>query len=142
MFRVTISCPGAERPLVSIVVTTRRGLLLLHFQLPFQSLVRADPIDRKSMLLYKRNLSLLAGRYGDLERRILGHFAEDSCHSTVTLPGGFDILVMYLVRDKLLQKTGRTSGIIMNNMPSQEEYELTENGRDLVTRWRETRELA
>ncbi|GAA2479196.1 hypothetical protein Ahu01nite_018880 [Winogradskya humida] len=37
---------------------------------------RRGQIDRKSLLQYKANLTVLNSRYGEIERRVLDHFAE------------------------------------------------------------------
>src|SRR6059058_1324297 len=53
-------------------------------------------IDRKAMKQYKANLSILSGRYGDLEQRILRHFADKPDEDKIWLLGGLDILLMNL----------------------------------------------
>ncbi len=92
-------------------------------------------IDRQSMLQYKANLSVLTNRYGDLEQRILLAFAAEPRRETIWLPGGLDIMVMYLLRDGLLALTTQNSGVIMAGVPSSVAYVLTPAGRDFVTKW-------
>jgi len=66
---------------------------------------RADrDIDRKSIKMYKHNLSIVNSRYGDYERRILQYFVDNPDDRFIKLPYGenTDILLMFLIRDKLL----------------------------------------
>ncbi len=92
-------------------------------------------IDRKAMLNYKHNLGVINSRYGDFEQRVLKVFAEDPKSKEIWLPGGLDIMLMYLVQDGLLSDTGQNSGVIFNDMPSQKQYVLTSLGRDFINKW-------
>lgn len=65
-------------------------------------------IDRKSLRLYKQNLSLIQGRYGESERRLLDLFVR---HDPSGADGhifqserNMDFDFMYLVEDGLLKK--------------------------------------
>jgi HNH endonuclease len=96
----------------------------------------AKQIDRPSMRQYKANLSVLNSRYGDLERRVLLHFAEDSARQSIYLPGGLALLLMYLIRDRLLEKRPNLSLAIGGGaFLATEQYVLTEAGREFVKRW-------
>jgi hypothetical protein len=97
--------------------------------------VTKGEIDRKAVLQIKANLSVLSHRYGDLEQRILRVFADSPGASTIMLPGGLDILVMYLIQDGYLLPTGRNSGVIMSGVPSGVEYMITPSGREFITHW-------
>lgn len=103
-------------------------------------------IDRKAMLQYKANLSVLNGRYSDLERRVLEWFAEHPNDNRIQMPIGFDILLSYLIKDRLLSELGtspicdlkvtvgtfnRQSQII--HAPSLKIYELTKKGGNSST---------
>jgi hypothetical protein len=92
-------------------------------------------IDRKAMLQYKANLSVLSGRYGDLEQRVLRVFAENPQAGRIELPGGLDILLLNLVTDGLLVDTGQHSGVILSGVPSAKQWGLTPAGREFVQRW-------
>jgi hypothetical protein len=92
-------------------------------------------IDRKSMLQYKANLSILRGRYGDIEQRVMKLFADTPAADRIWLPGGLDILVMNLLQDGFLVPTGATGGVILAGVPSRVEYLLTPAGRQFVARW-------
>lgn len=70
-------------------------------------------IDRQSMLTYKANLSVLAGRYGDLERRVLRVFADNPQGDFLDLPGGQQI----------------------QGANTHDRYVLTEKGRAFIHRW-------
>jgi len=95
----------------------------------------AGQIDRQAMLQYKSNLFVLNSRYGDLEQRILRLFAEHPQESKIPIPGGLDILLMYLLEDGLLVDTGETSGVIIAGIPSMKMYQLTDKGRQFIARW-------
>jgi predicted restriction endonuclease len=48
---------------------------------------RADrDIDRKSIKMYKHNLSIVNSRYGDYERRILQYFVDNSDAEFIDIP--------------------------------------------------------
>lgn len=98
-------------------------------------------IDRKAMLQYKANLSILNGRYGEIEQRLLKLFGDNPTADRTWLPGGLDILVMNLLQDGFLQLTGANSGVIMSGIPSAVEYRLTATGREFVSRWLTARSL-
>ena len=92
-------------------------------------------IDRKAMRQYKANLSILTGRYGDLEQRVLRLFAQEPEAKEFWLPGGHDILLMYLLDDGLLTDAGQFSGVIIAGIPSQRLYRLTDKGRVFIDKW-------
>ena len=98
-------------------------------------------IDKKSIRIYKHNLAILNGRYGDLEQRILTIFAEQPDNNLIKLPGGFDILVLYLLRDGLLLDTGQTSGVYICGKPTEKTYTLTPKGRTFINQWISASEL-
>jgi hypothetical protein len=86
-------------------------------------------IDRRAMLQYKANLSILNGRYGDLERRVLRYFADHRDRNWIYLSKGFDILLMYLFDDGFLVGTNE-----LKYRFSKEEtlYHITAQGREFV----------
>ena len=92
-------------------------------------------IDRKAMLQYKANLSIINYRYGDMERRILELFAEDPNARYVWIPGGLDILILYLIKDAMLIESGKDSGVYMSGIPSSKEYFLTDKGKEFIEKW-------
>lgn len=92
-------------------------------------------MDRKAMFNYKHNLGVLNSRYGDFEQRVLKVFADNPQINQIWLPGGLDIMLMYLLQDGLLVFTGQDSGVIMNDMPSQKLYALTTKGREFINKW-------
>lgn len=96
-------------------------------------------IDRLSILQYKANLGVLSNRYGDYERRILEVFTLSEQDPTVkailSLPGGRDLDLWYLIKDGLLEKVPQEEmfrasggGIVISGIPSKEGYRLTELG--------------
>jgi len=92
-------------------------------------------IDKKSILIYKSNLSLINSRYGDFERRVMQVFGQTPNINQIWLPGGLDIMLMYLINDELLVDTGQNSGVIISGMPSQKLYQLTAKGRQFINKW-------
>ena len=102
-------------------------------------------IDRKAMKQYKANLSILNGRYGDLEQRILRHFADKPGDYKIWLLGGLDILLMNLLKDGLLIDTGQTNGVSFGNedfeIDAGKLYQLTAKGREFVQLWLAAKEL-
>ena len=92
-------------------------------------------IDRKAMLNYKHNLGVINSRYGDFEQRVMRVFADNPAADSIWLPGGLDIMLMYLVQDGLLVDTGKNSGVVMSGMPSQKLYGITPKGREFISKW-------
>lgn len=99
-------------------------------------------IDRKSVLQYKANLSVLNGRYGDLERRLMHLFAESGAKAgtVVDLPGGLEFLLYYLMMDGLLERVeGRgavmagSGGVLTQVSPQR--YRLTDAGEGFIQHW-------
>ena len=90
-------------------------------------------IDRPSMKGYKANLGLVSGRYGEMERRILDQLATSRA-LRFRLPGGWDIPLMYLLRDGLIVKVAGP-GIFMNGLPATEDYMVTSAGQQFIARW-------
>ena len=98
-------------------------------------------IDRKSMLQYKANLSVLNSRYGDLERRVLQLFANNPRADTIRMGSDVDLLMMYLVEDGLLEIVPRQSGVYIDGEPTHRLYKITRPGREFVVRWIEAQPL-
>jgi hypothetical protein len=94
------------------------------------------------MRLYKHNLGVLNSRYGDMEQRILRVFAESPGTDEMWLPGGLDVMLLYLLRDGLLLNTGHNGGAIIAGVPSRVLYRLTPAGREFVGKWLGAGELA
>jgi hypothetical protein len=59
-------------------------------------------IDRKSVIMYKRNIGLLNNRYGEFERRVFEILAKSGDRVLVVGAGG-DILLFNAVKDGLLE---------------------------------------
>jgi hypothetical protein len=92
-------------------------------------------LDRKALRQYKINLGIVNSRYGDIERRVLEVFAENRSVNEISLPGGLDILLLYLIKDGLLTKSPPTGGIYFGSVPMHQSYILTAAGREFVERW-------
>jgi hypothetical protein len=101
----------------------------------------ANQIDRKAMQTYKANLSLLNSRYSDLEKRIIYSFIKDQSKKEILIPGGLDLMLMYLIEDGMIIDTGKTTGVILSGMPSQKYYALTTQGEALIKNLTEANEL-
>lgn len=95
-------------------------------------------IDRKSIKMY-HNLSIVNSRYGDYERRILLYFLENSDAEFINLPYGknTDILLMFLIRDKLLLPLPDTGSVTMSARGRETmRYELTQEGKRFISKWK------
>jgi HNH endonuclease len=100
-------------------------------------------INRQSMLMYKRNLSLVVSRYGESERRLLDMFAQHPQANVFRADKAMDFEFMYLIQDGLLVKLPREGGVLINGVPAgPESYQLTEPGVEFVNRMRDGREVA
>lgn len=101
-------------------------------------------IDRQGMLQYKANLSVLHGRYSDMEERVLRLFAETPDATQMQLPGGLDIFVLNLLQDGMLVNTGAPQGgmqVVIMGVPAHVVYELTPKGREFILRWLDAQPL-
>jgi len=102
---------------------------------------RTKEIDQKALQIYKQNLSLLNLRYGEFERRILHLFCENQNANTIHLPGLSEMQVFYLLKDKLIMKNGKYSGVKSSGVPTWEEYQLTDEGKAFIKDLREAHAL-
>ena len=96
-------------------------------------------IDHQSMFQYKFNLSILNGRYSDFEKRILCDFSSKLKEIKLWLPGLHELHVFNLLKDGFIKKT-ETYGAFSEsfdgkNFPNIELYNLTEEGREFITKW-------
>ncbi|WP_101437489.1 HNH endonuclease [Amycolatopsis echigonensis] len=99
-------------------------------------------IDRKSMQMYKANLSVLNDRYGDLEKRVLEVFATSPELGHIELPGWLDLQLWYLFRDGLLEKVNLGgANMIIAGVAARQGYRLTVKGRDFVAKWMSARPI-
>lgn len=97
-------------------------------------------IDRKSMQIYKANLSVLNHRYGEFERRLLEHFCTTN-EKRLFLSAGFEPSIYYFLKDDIIIKTGRNSGFATDDIFTSEEYALTKLGEELLQNWKEARRI-
>jgi len=94
---------------------------------------------------YKANLCLVAGRYSDVERRALEYFALNPTETDIRMPGmGWEILLMYLIKDGFIVHAIPLNGLpqSIKGVPVAENYRLTDEGRDFVTKWVEASPLS
>lgn len=68
-------------------------------------------------------------------------FAEQPGTDAVKLPGGFDILILYLLRDGLLVDTGKTSGVYIRDLPTEKVFAITAKGREFIDQWISAKEI-
>jgi HNH endonuclease len=92
-------------------------------------------IDRLSMKGYKANLGLISGRYGEMERRMLDQLAENSSLTRFRLPGGWEIQLMYLIKDGLIAKAAPQGSVIINGLSATDDYVVTAAGREFIKNW-------
>ena len=96
-------------------------------------------IDRKSIKMYKHNLSIVNSRYGDYERRILQYFVDNPDERFIKLPYGenTDILLMFLIRDKLLLPQPDRRPVTGSARGTEKIwYELTQEGQQFISKWK------
>jgi hypothetical protein len=96
-------------------------------------------IDKKSIEMYKQNLSVLNSRYGDYEQRILQYFIDNPEAEYINLPFGqnTEILLMYLLRDGLLIDLPDKRPITASSRGREFMwYESTEKGRLFISQWK------
>ena len=86
-------------------------------------------IDKQSMIQYKSNLCIINQRYGDLEKRVLEYFIENPDKIQIYLPYDFDLMLKYLIKDKLLIDTNSTVITVNADRPHAKLYKITEKGK-------------
>lgn len=87
------------------------------------------------MQQYKWNLSVLNGRYWELERRALTWFAEHPDRDDIWLDGSH-LLWMNLLKGDLLRRTDPIHGLPISNargliIPASR-YQITDKGREFI----------
>jgi hypothetical protein len=100
-------------------------------------------IDRKAMMQYKANLSILNSRYGDLEKRILTYFADNPNEEEIrlSLSGNMDIQIMYLIRDEYLEFVRTVPGGFAVGVEDDKIFRLTDKGKEFIQKWLSHSEL-
>lgn len=116
----------------------------------------SNPRDVNALALraIKQNQTEVAGRYGDVERRVLEFFLRNPGLRIVFLPGDFDILLMQLLNDGLLEKEFSADGSVVISLgdgtgePTPEDsltirqaYRLTDDGFGAVLALRNAQSL-
>ena len=87
-----------------------------------------DGLDRKSMVAYKNNLSIVRQQYSDFER-ILFEMMIQKSQTSVTLDDFYQPFLYYSLRDGLLEKLQSVSNNIINGVTQGPfVYGLTEKG--------------
>ena len=117
--------------------------------------ITAGEIDRRSVMAYKANLSILASRYGDLERRIIDRFVKDPQQTEVLVDTSHLLLLDYSIADGMLTYLGPGPSALFfgpGEPPPDDAstpdshygpslWGLTDAGRQLVDRLRRADEL-
>lgn len=118
----------------------------------------ARDINTASLTVIKANQMELAGRYGDIERRVLEYFVRNPEERVVFLPGDFDILLMQLLDAGVLERGSEqhgsvTDGLVAVALPGEGvdaepemillrgAYLLTDTGAEYVSAIRDARAL-
>jgi hypothetical protein len=95
-----------------------------------------DPRDkrmtREQMIIIKKNLMVINGRYGHFEMRLIEHFSNTGDDSIFL--HGREIDVMYLIKDGLLVEDGIVRANMIDFPPKK--YSLTEAGLRLLSAWK------
>jgi hypothetical protein len=89
------------------------------------------------MRQYKTNLSILNSRYGDLERRVLLYFIANPDYDMIDLAPDLDILLMYLFRDKLLERVPMPPSFMIGDgiITPKRRFRITVAGREFINHW-------
>ncbi len=95
---------------------------------------RTKEISSESLQTYKRNLGLLNHRYGDFERRLLYYFYSEN-KDKFDLSIGFEPSIFFFLKDGIIEKTGKNSGIDTGGIYTSEEYRLTSHGVALMEKF-------
>src|SRR3954465_3910893 len=74
---------------------------------------RPRELNAVALKIVKQNQLELSGRYGDVERRVLEYFVRNLGQRIVFLPGDFDVLLMQLLDEGLLNKEFTAEGSIV-----------------------------
>jgi len=111
-------------------------------------------LDRAALRQYKANLALLNHRYGEFERRVLDHFARSPKPNIISVPGGMELLVHYLVADGYLAEVPGTEAFEIGfkyqdsegneyevSIPDHTTYYLTKPGVEFVQKWKDAQPL-
>lgn len=111
-------------------------------------------LDRKALRQIKANLGIINGRYGETERRVLAFLIKspklyNGDTLTIKLPGGFDILIHYLLEDGILTPLPHRPVVkksiyeVINDYSPlmQQSYLVTEAGRVLIAQLRDAQPL-
>ena len=111
-------------------------------------------LDRTALRQYKANLALLNYRYGEFERRVLDHFARNPKPNIISVPGGMELLVHYLVTDGYLAEVSGTGAFEVGfqyrdsdgktyqvSIPDHTTYCLTIPGAEFVQKWKDAQPL-
>ena len=86
---------------------------------------------------YKANLTIVAGSYGDLERRVLRYLSTTrAVRKSHSLVGSTCYL---FIRDGLLVDSGRRDGVVFSGPAgeiwSEVGFEITDLGRQFIAKW-------
>lgn len=94
-------------------------------------------IDRKAMIQYKKNLSIINNRYSDFEQRIMQYFIDHPNEEEVrlSLSGNMDIQIMNLIRDGYLELVKELVQGFAVGIDPDKVYRLTIKGRDFIQNW-------
>jgi hypothetical protein len=89
------------------------------------------------MLQYKTNLSIINGRYGDLERKVLTYFADhpEIGEIRLSLSGNMDIQILNLLKDGHLTFDRQMKQSFSVGIEPDKIYKLTEVGRQFIRKW-------
>ncbi|MFI6425899.1 HNH endonuclease [Promicromonospora sp. NPDC050880] len=119
--------------------------------------VTAGEIDKLAVQAYKANLGLIAGRYGDLERRVLERFARDSKLTEVVIDRSHEVLLDYLLEDGIIEDRGPADDAFTFTTPPDGQdlstwepersfgpvrWGLTETGKTLVKQYRTAQRIS
>ena len=86
------------------------------------------------MVIYKQNLALIQGPYGDLERRILNLFSREPERQDIWLLDDLSILIDNLLANAILVESGSHEIVAGEHALVRKRFSLTEYGQGFIGR--------
>lgn len=97
-------------------------------------------VNAIALRIIKQNQLEVAGRYGDIERRVIEFFIHKPEARLVFLPGDFDVLLMQLLGDGLLEKVFTADGSVVLSIGGESEEPTPENSITMRQAYRLTKD--
>jgi hypothetical protein len=104
-------------------------------------------LDRKALRQIKANLGIINGRYDEMERRVLMFLGDRTKPANgdsfqIRMPGGFDLLFWYLIKDGMLVPQRDMTQSLMDDVPMMQDYRVTDRCWELVAQLRDAQPVS